>query len=105
MLWEGQDEARWGLGQGLAAELRALVHEISLVWWVASLQEAELQGHARVAGNSFDRQHGAQDPEGSLCDIFIALPKARSVSCTLISLFLPPVCHYGSGKRRWKVPS
>lgn len=40
-----------------------------------------------------------------LCDTFIALPKACSLSSTLISLFLHAVCHYGSGKRRWQVPS
>lgn len=34
--------------------------QVLLVWWVASLQEAELQGHARVPGKSFGGQHGIQ---------------------------------------------
>lgn len=34
--------------------------QVLLVWWVASLQEAELQGHARVPDKSFDGQHGIQ---------------------------------------------
>lgn len=34
--------------------------QVLLVWWVASPQEAELQGHARVPGKSFDGQHGVQ---------------------------------------------
>lgn len=38
-------------------------------------------------------------PEFLLRDILIVRPKARSVICELVSLFLYPVCHDGSGKR------
>lgn len=47
-------------GQGLLDPWN-LCLKTSLVWWVASLLEAELQGHARFAG----RYHGAQDLKGS----------------------------------------
>lgn len=97
-------------GQGPAIQLRALdpwnlCLKTSLVWWVASLQEAELQGHARVAGKSFDINKVLKTLKRLLCGIFNALPKACSVICMLVSLFLHPVCHYGSGKRRQQVPS
>lgn len=56
--------------QGPAIHLRALdpwnlCLRTTLVWWEASLQEAELQGHGRVAGESFDGQHDAQGPKVS----------------------------------------
>ena len=81
--------------------------QVLLVWWAASLQEAELQGHARVPGKSFDGQHGIQHFLVSFVQYFHCTSQGFFfffALCKLISLFLHPVCQYSSGKRRKQVP-
>lgn len=97
MPWEGHGEAGWGSGTRIATESMGSRPQ-SFGGWPPSKGQSSRATLGLLVRIMVDGTV-LKTPEFLLRDILIVRPKARSVICELVSLFLYPVRHDGSGKR------